>query len=128
MSKREIESGKAPVALGPYSQAVESAVSRLVFVSGQIGLNPATGELVDDTVGGQTRRCLENVLEIVKEAGGDAGCVVKTTVYLKSLDDFPAMNEVYARCFRSPFPARACVGNCDLPKGALVEIDAIAAL
>jgi len=128
LSKREIESGKAPAALGPYSQAVESGASRFVFISGQIGLDPATGELADDTVGGQTRRCLENILEIVAEAGGDAGCVVKTTVYLKNLDDFPAMNEMYARWFQAPFPARACVGDCDLPKGALVEIDAIAAL
>lgn len=128
MKKHEVKSHDAPSALGPYSQAVTAAAETYMFVSGQIGTEGGSGDLVADNVQAQTRQCLENLVGIVRAAGGDEASIVKTTVYLRYLDDFASMNEVYSRCFRPPYPARACIGGCDLPKGALVEIDAIAAL
>lgn len=124
----EIKSKEAPEAIGPYNQAVSVSASRLVFVSGQIGLDPSTGEIVPGGVGPQTEQCIENVMAIVKAAGGGPGSIVKTTVYLAEIGDFPLMNEHYGAVLKAPYPARACVGGCDLPKGALVEIEAVAAL
>ncbi len=113
----------APAAIGPYSQAIRAG--DFLFVSGQIPLDPATGALVDGDVRAQTRRVLENVSAIVAAAGASLDRVVKTTVYLVDMSDFPAMNEVYAGFFRAPAPARATVQVGRLPKDVRIEIDAV---
>jgi 2-iminobutanoate/2-iminopropanoate deaminase len=128
LEKWKIESPDAPRALGPYSQGIASRIGTYIFVSGQIGIDPATGSLVGDMIAAQTERALKNVLSIVETAGGSKNSIVKTTVYLRRLEDFAAMNEVYSKILSAPYPARACVGVADLPKGALVEIEAIAVL
>ena len=127
MDKKKVETVSAPAALGPYSQAISAGASRLVFVSGQIALNPA-GEMVGRTAAEQAEVCLKNVGAILEAAGCGMDSVVKVTVFLKSMDDFGAVNEVYAGFFEQPCPARACIGGLELPKGALVEIEAVAAL
>jgi 2-iminobutanoate/2-iminopropanoate deaminase len=116
----------APRAIGPYSQAIRAG--QFLFVSGQIAIDPATGNLVDGDIGAQTKRVLLNIGEILAAAGASFDHVVRTTVYLASLDDFAAMNEVYGGFFSTPGPARATVGAPRLPKNARVEIDAIAHL
>jgi reactive intermediate/imine deaminase len=121
--KEIIRSASAPAAIGPYSQAVRAG--DLLFVSGQLGLDPATKKLVEGGVGAQTQRALENVAHIVAAAQTDLGAVVKTTVFLQSMDDFGAMNEVYARFFPENPPARAAFQVARLPLGALVEIEAV---
>jgi 2-iminobutanoate/2-iminopropanoate deaminase len=126
--KRKIESPDAPGALGPYSPAIRSGAGSYLFVSGQIGVDPGSGEFVPGGVKAQAGRCLENLLALVKAAGGSKASVVKVNIYLKSIEDFAAVNEVYSSYFEEPYPARACIGGCELPKGALVEIEAIAAL
>jgi 2-iminobutanoate/2-iminopropanoate deaminase len=114
--------------VGPYSQAVMTAGDRYLYVSGQIGIDAETGGFVADDAGPQTRRCLENLLAIVRSAGGDESSVVKTTVYLRRVEDFGVMNEVYSGFFEPPYPARSCAAVAELPKGALIEIDAVAVL
>jgi 2-iminobutanoate/2-iminopropanoate deaminase len=118
-----ISTPAAPAAIGPYSQAVRAA--DFLFVSGQIPLDPGAGTLVGGDVAAQTRRVLENLQAIVQAGGGSMGSVVKTTVYLADMNDFPAMNEVYASFFGAPAPARATVQVSRLPKDVRVEIDAI---
>ena len=125
MNKEKIESRGAPAAIGPYSQAIRLAGS-YVFVSGQLGLDPATGVLAGETVEAQTERALKNLFAVLEAAGLTKAAIVKTTVFLKSMNDFALMNEVYSRMMEPPFPARSCVGGLDLPKGGLVEIEAIA--
>lgn len=120
---RTIQTKKAPEAIGPYSQAIE--VNGFVFCSGQIGLNPATGELV----GGieiQTRQVIENLRGVLSAAGSDLSFVVKTTIYLKNIADFSTVNSIYGEYFSTHKPARATVEASNLPKGALIEIDAVA--
>lgn len=124
----EIKSSMAPAAIGPYSQAVVAKAGRFVFVSGQVGIDPQTGKMSGESVEDQTRKCLENIKAILSSAGADFSFVVKTTVYLKNLADFGKVNQIYEGFFSKPYPARACVEVSDLPKGALVEIDAIAVL
>lgn len=124
MSKAKIETSNAPAAIGPYSQAINA--EGLIFVSGQLPINPATGEFPSEDAAEQTRQSLENVKAILAEAGYDMDRVVKTTVFLKDINDFAAMNEVYAGYFSAPFPARAAFEVANLPKGAKVEIEAIA--
>ena len=119
-----VESSEAPKAIGPYSQGIKA--NGFVFVSGQIALDPATGALVGGDVAAQTERVLQNLQAIVEAAGSDLDRVVKTTVYLRSMADFAAMNEVYAKYFKGEPPARATVAVAGLPKDALVEIDVIA--
>ena len=119
-----IATDKAPQAIGPYSQAVEA--SGFLFVSGQIPLDPYTGEMAAGGIDVQTARVLENVQAILVAAGLSLRDVVKTTVYLKEMGDFAQVNEVYARYFPTDCPARVCVAVSGLPKGALVEIDVIA--
>ena len=117
-------SDAAPRAIGPYAQAV--AAGDLVFCSGQVGLDPASGRLVPGGVAAEAARALENLAAVLSAAGLGLGDVVKTTVYLVDLVDFAAVNEVYARHFRAPYPARATVGVAALPVGARVEIEAVA--
>ncbi|HVP56520.1 MAG TPA: Rid family detoxifying hydrolase [bacterium] len=128
MHKRKIETPDAPKALGPYSQGIACRATTVVFVAGQIGIDAATGSLVGDTIAAQTEQAIANLLAIVKAAGGDQASIVKTTVYLQRFSDFAGMNEVYARLFQAPYPARACVEVAALPKNALVEIEAVAVL
>jgi len=123
--KREvITSPQAPKAIGPYSQAI--GVGNFVFCSGQIGLDPATGRLVDGGIAAETRQVLTNLSAVLEAAGSSLAQVVKTTVYLKNLDDFITMNEVYASFFPTNPPARATVEVAHRPRRALVEIEAIA--
>lgn len=124
MARTPISSGGAPAAIGPYSQAIRAG--QLLFVSGQIALDPATGALVAGGVGVQTRRVIESLGAILASAGGTLDDVVKTTVYLADMTEFAAMNEVYAAWFGAPAPARATVEVARLPQDARVEIDAIA--
>ena len=126
--KKTIHTSNAPQAIGPYSQAVVSEKAGLVFVSGQLGINPATGEFISDNVSAQARQALFNLSAILKEAGSDLSYVVKTTVYLADMADFGTVNEVYAEFFNENPPARAAVEVACLPKDGLVEIEAIAEL
>jgi len=122
--KEMISTDRGPKAIGPYSQAIKA--NGLIFVSGQIPLDPRTQQMVDGDVARQTERVLENLKGIVEGAGSSLDRVVKTTVYLKDLADFAAMNEVYGRYFSSRPPARATVEVARLPKDARVEIELIA--
>lgn len=122
--RETISTGKAPAAIGPYSQAVRSG--GFLFCSGQIPLDPATGKMVDGGIEAQTERVLRNLEAVLTGGGSTLESVVKTTVYLTDLADFPAMNAVYAKFFRQAPPARATVQVAKLPAGAKVEIDAVA--
>ncbi len=124
MDMWSVETDKAPAAIGPYSQAVTT--DGYVFCSGQVALDPATGELVGGPIGEQTRRCLENLSAVLLAAGTSLGHVVKTTIYLTNMDDFAEVNDAYGEFFDQNPPARATVGVAALPKGAQVEIDCIA--
>jgi len=129
MPRETISTGDAPKAIGPYSQGVIASGRRMLFCSGQIPLDPATGEMVGaGDVRVQADRVLQNLGAVLAAAGGSFAAVVKTTIYLADLQDFGAVNEVYARYFPGSPPARATVQAAGLPKGALVEIDAIAVL
>ena len=121
---RTIATPRAPAAIGPYSQAVRSG--SLLFCSGQIPLDPDSGQLVEGGIEAQTVRVLDKLVAVLAAADLGLGNVVKTTVFLASMDDFPAMNEVYARYFDEDPPARSTIGVAALPKGARVEIEAIA--
>lgn len=124
MEKQSIHTSNAPAALGPYSQAVKAG--NTIYVSGQIPINPATGEFAGSDIATQTRQALTNISNILKEAGAEMSNVVKTTVLLQHIEDFAAMNEVYAEFFEQPYPARAAFEVAALPKDALVEIECIA--
>ena len=121
---RKISTDKAPAAIGPYSQGI--IVNGMLFASGQIPINPATGQFVEGGIQEQTRQALTNARNILQAAGTDMENVIKTTVYLSDIHNFAAMNEVYAQFFTEPFPARSAVAVKDLPKGALVEIEVLA--
>lgn len=118
-----ISTDKSPAAIGPYSQALNSG--NIVFVSGQIPINPETGAMAD-TIEEQTTQSLKNVENILKAAGLSMKNVIKTSVFLSDLNDFAKVNEIYATFFTSPFPARSCVQVAAIPKGAKVEIECIA--
>jgi len=122
--KQVISTHQAPAAIGPYSQAIQ--VGNLVFTSGQIPINPATGQFAEGGIKEQTRQSLTNVKAILEEAGLTMAHVVKTTVFMADMNDFADMNAVYAEFFAEPFPARSAVAVKTLPKGALVEIEVIA--
>lgn len=122
--KEVIHSTLAPKAIGPYSQAI--ATNDLVFVSGQLGIDASTGEFKGTDIHSQTTQSMENIKAILKEAGLGMDSVVKTTILLKSLDDFSVVNEIYGSYFKDPYPARATFQVAKLPKDALVEIEAIA--
>lgn len=119
-----ISTKKAPAAIGPYSQGIE--VGNLVYTSGQIPIDPATGVFAEGGITEQTRQSLNNVKAILEEAGLTMNNVVKTTVFMADMNDFAAMNSVYAEFFAEPYPARSAVAVKTLPKGALVEIEVIA--
>ena len=121
---KAIHTDKAPKAIGPYSQAIEAG--GLVFVSGQLPVNPTTGEFAEGGIKEQTRQSLTNAQQVLQAAGTDLSRVVKTTVFLSDMDNFGAMNEVYAEFFSQPVPARSAFAVRTLPKGALVEIECIA--
>ena len=114
----------APAAIGPYSQGIKAG--KTIYVSGQIPIDPATGEFAGQDIETQTRQSLTNIKNILKEAGADMSDVVKTTVLLNDIADFAAMNKVYAEFFTEPYPARAAFQVAAIPKGALVEIEAVA--
>lgn len=124
MKKEAVSTRAAPAAIGPYSQAIRSG--GLLFCSGQIGLDPATGALVEGGVVAECRQAMRNLGEVLAASGLGWRDVLKTTIYLVRLDDFAAVNEVYGSCLEPPYPARATVGVAALPKGARVEIDAVA--
>jgi 2-iminobutanoate/2-iminopropanoate deaminase len=124
--KKEIKTDKAPQAIGPYSQAI--AVNGMVFASGQIAIDPATGEILHGSIEEQTRRVLNNLNAVLEAAGSSLGKAVKCTVFLQDLDDYAAMNAVYAEFFTSPYPARAAVQVARLPRDVKVEIEVIATL
>ncbi|MCH3915343.1 MAG: RidA family protein [Acidaminococcaceae bacterium] len=126
MSKVVIHTDHAPAAIGPYSQAIKA--NGMLFVSGQIPINPASGEIEGKEIVAQSTQVFENLKAIIAQAGSDMSSIVKTTVYLQDIKDFAAMNKVYATYFTADFPARVAVQVAALPKGALVEIDAICAL
>ena len=121
---KTISTKKAPAAIGPYSQAIQ--VGNLVYTSGQIPIDPATGAFAEGGIKEQTRQSLTNVKAILNEAGLDLSNVVKTTVFLADMNDFADMNAVYAEFFSEPYPARSAVAVKTLPKGALVEIEVVA--
>lgn len=125
INMKEIFTEKAPEAIGPYSQGM--VAGDFVFASGAIGVDPATGDIADD-VRGQTNQVMNNLKEVLAEAGTDFSKVVKFTIYLNSMDDFATVNETYGAFLEKPYPARATVEVSRLPKDLLVEIDAIAYL
>ena len=120
---KEIKTTKAPGAIGPYSQAIE--VNGLVYTSGQIGIDPATGAIVEG-VEAQAHQVCKNLTELLKAAGTSMDIVVKTTVFIKDMNDFGTVNGIYAQYFTEPYPARSCVEVARLPKDVLVEIEVIA--
>ena len=124
--KQVIHTDSAPAAIGPYSQAIQ--IGDLLFVSGQVPIDPSTGAIVEGDIKAQAQQSLNNLKAILNAAGTNMGAVVKTTVFLADMNDFAAMNEVYAQFFQEPFPARSAVQVARLPKDAKVEIAVIAEL
>lgn len=126
MKKEVVSTAEAPAAVGPYSQAI--CAGGLLFLSGQIPLDPATGNMVQGGAAAQAAQCCKNVLAILKARGLDAAQVVKTTVFITDMKEFGAVNEVYKQYFTAPCPARSCVQVAALPLGAQVEIEAVTVL
>ncbi len=124
MNRESIRTDKAPKAIGPYEQAIK--VNGYVYASGQIPIDPKTGNIVEGGVAAQTRQVLENLKAVLEAAGSSPDRVIKATVFLKNMADFAAMNEVYAEHFANANPARSTVAVAELPRGALVEIDLVA--
>ena len=124
MAKQTISSADAPKAIGPYSSALRAG--QLLFVSGQVPIDPATGEIVTGDVAAQTRRVLENIGALLNAGGLTYNDLVRTTVFLADMNDFAAMNEVYRTYFTEPYPARSTIEAARLPRDARIEIDAIA--
>ena len=123
---QEVNTKKAPQAIGPYSQAVKCG--NLIFCSGNIGVDPKTGTMTAGGIKEQTRQVFQNLKEVLNEAGADFHSVVKTTVYLQNMSDFSVMNEIYGTYFKKPYPARATIEVSKLPKDALIEIECTAYL
>jgi 2-iminobutanoate/2-iminopropanoate deaminase len=125
--RQSVSTNQAPQAIGPYSQGMRSG--SLLFCSGQVPLDPSSGELIKDDIEGQTRRCLENLAAVCEAAGGSLADAVRCTVYLTDMNDFARVNEVYGSFFDGADPpARVAIGVASLPKGADIEIDAVVAL
>ena len=123
-SQKEIKTGKAPGAIGPYSQGIR--IDDLIFTSGQIPIHPATGEIVSNGIEEQAKQVFENLSAVLEAAGTSLSQVVKTTVFLKDMNDFAKVNEIYGTYFSQPYPARSCVQVSRLPKDVLIEVEAIA--
>ncbi|MBM7582695.1 2-iminobutanoate/2-iminopropanoate deaminase [Caldicoprobacter guelmensis] len=121
---KAVHTDKAPTAIGPYSQAIDTGT--LIYTSGQIPIDPSTGQVISGRIKEQTAQALENLKNVLEAAGSGMDKVIKTTVFLKDLSDFSAMNEVYAKYFSEPYPARSCVEVNRLPKDVLIEIEAVA--
>lgn len=124
--RKVVATEKAPAAIGPYAQA--NVIGNLVFTSGQLGMDPATGNLVEGGVQAQTHQVFANLKAVLEEAGSGLEKIVKTTCFLQDMEDFAAMNEVYASYFEGAFPSRSAVEVAKLPKGGLIEIEAVAYL
>lgn len=125
-TQESVSTDRAPSAIGPYSQAVKT--DTMVFVSGQLGLEPATGELVSRDIEAETRQALTNLKNILIAAGSAPERVVKTTLFIRRMEDFPKINEIYSKFFQATAPARSCLEASGLPRNANIEIDAIALL
>ncbi len=123
---KKIHTDKAPAAIGPYSQAI--AAGDMLYTSGQIPVDPATGDVVAGGIKEQAEQVLKNLGEVLKEGGASFGSVVKTTCFLADMGDFAAFNEVYGKYFSEPFPARSCVAVKALPKGVACEVEAVAVI
>jgi len=121
---KAIHTRKAPAAIGPYSQAIDAGT--FIFTSGQIPIEPSTGQVINGGIKEQTARVLENLKSVLEAAGSGMDKVVKTTVFMKDLSNFAAMNEVYQKYFSEPYPARSCVEVNRLPRDVLIEIEAVA--
>lgn len=124
MSKKVISTEKAPAAIGPYSQAIQ--IGKLLYTSGQIPIEPNSGQIVAGGIEGQAKQVFANLQAILEAAGADFADVVKTTVFIKDMNDFAKLNQIYALYFCEPFPARSCIEVARLPKDVLVEIEVIA--
>lgn len=124
--KKIISTPKAPAAIGPYSQAI--VVNDMVFTSGMIPIIPESGELETGDIKAQARQAIKNLVTLLEESGSSASKVVKTTVFIKNMNDFASVNEVYAEFFTDNYPARSCVEVARLPKDVLIEIEAVATL
>ena len=122
--KTIISTPKAPAAIGPYSQAI--AVGDMIFTSGMIPIIPETGELETGDIKAQARQAIKNLITLLEESGSNAASVIKTTVFIKNMEDFASINEVYAEFFTDNYPARSCVEVARLPKDVLIEIEAVA--
>jgi reactive intermediate/imine deaminase len=125
MSKTIIHTDKAPAAVGPYSQAVMAPAGKMVFLSGQIGLDPSTGILVTESFEAQVEQAFSNMHQVIEAAGGNAQSIIKLTLYLTDLNQFTQVNDIMARVIPQPFPARSTVGVASLPKAATFEVEAI---
>lgn len=123
--KKVVSTQSAPAAIGPYSQAI--SYNGILYTSGQIGIDPATGKLCEG-LDAQAHQALDNLKAVLTEAGSDFSKVLKTVVFITNMADFGAVNKVYEEYFPAPFPARSCVAVAELPKGALVEVEAVAAI
>ncbi|HPI73761.1 MAG TPA: RidA family protein [bacterium] len=123
-----IQTAQAPAAVGPYSQAIHAATTHTIYTAGQLGLDPQTGNLVEGGVEAQTRQALHNLQAILEAAGASMRQVVKTVVFLKNMDDFASMNQVYAAFFPEQPPARSTIEVARLPKNGLVEVEAVAVI
>jgi 2-iminobutanoate/2-iminopropanoate deaminase len=126
MIKKQISTGDAPEAIGPYSQAIQ--IGDFIYTSGQIPINPKTGEIVSAEIEDQTRQVLDNIKAVLSEANSSLENVIKTTVFVKDLKDFVVVNKIYGEYFLKPFPARSCVEVSRLPKDVLIEIEVIATI
>lgn len=124
MKKEQIETAKAPAALGPYSQGV--VANGFIFLSGQVGINPDTGKLVEGGVDSQTRQVFSNIKQVLNEAGAELDDIVKVTVFLKDMGDFSLVNTIYSEYFSTPYPARSAVQAAKLPLDVDIEIEVIA--
>jgi 2-iminobutanoate/2-iminopropanoate deaminase len=124
ISKKVISTDKAPAAIGPYSQAIDTGV--FIYTSGQIPVDPSSGLVVQGGIEEQTKQVFENLRNVLEAAGSGLDQIVKTTVFLKDMGDFAKVNEIYATYFTTPYPARSCVEVAALPKGVMIEVEAVA--
>jgi 2-iminobutanoate/2-iminopropanoate deaminase len=127
MERKVISTKNAPEAIGPYNQAIKAS-GNFIYTAGQIALNPETGEMVGETIQEQTHQAIKNIQAVLQAAGADLKNIIKTTVILNDMNDFVAMNEIYASYFSEEPPARATFGGCKLPKAALVEMECVAVI